>query len=156
MGRPSRPGLLASLLLIGCAGRIEDPSEFYLGAAASCGVGVDVETLMRERCGDSLCHSADAQAMGRNMELPTLDLTSPQAASRILSMTSRCDDRPFVDADDPGRGYFFEKLEARTPQCGRRMPLGETLTREEIACIRGYVRAAATGGRAGDAGMVMP
>ena len=120
--------------LSGCPGTIEDSSRFQ----GSCREAIDVPTaIFVARCGDSICHDAQNPSA-------ELDLVSPNAERRLVGVRStQCPSRLRIDRADPDQSFLLEKLERDDPECGDRMPVGEPLTRDQIACVREWVEEAA-------------
>ena len=129
--RPCLPSLLLLLLLLtttGCPGRLEDPERFEGDGAGVCTLDVE-RTLLPTSCGGGGCHGSSNPA-GK------LDLESPGVAQRLVNVTSGCEGKPLVGAND---SYLLEKLHPQ-PSCGALMPVGTPLTAYERACIEQYVQ----------------
>ena len=123
--------LAVALLLVGCAGEIDNPARF-----ADCPPGY-VEQVFQAKCGE--CH-------GANEPDAFLDLASPGVDMRVKDAESlgMCEGRVMVDSQG-GDHLLLEKLEA-APSCGSRMPLGkQPLTAAETECVRRWVEGVAGG-----------
>lgn len=125
--------LLASLPLLACAGRLEEPERFVAGA---CPPDTTPEVILQQTCATGGCHTGSDPA-------GSLDLASPGVAERLLGGASaRCDGQPYVMPN--GQGYFFHKMSAEQPRCGMQMPMGaRPLSTAELACLRGWLMTAA-------------
>jgi predicted CxxxxCH...CXXCH cytochrome family protein len=66
------------------------------------------------------------------------DLISPNPAERLLNVTSRCNGRPYIGADD---SFIKDKLTNVPPECGYPMPFNmpEALSASDEACILGWI-----------------
>jgi len=128
---------LALLLLLassGCAGDLENPERFLDGGqqSSTC-VGVDVVVdILEASCAASGCHAAYAPNVAP-------DLASPGIAARLVDVTSQgCADQVLIDSANPQGSYFLEKLRP-DPSCGIQMPLGGTLSEDDIDCVEQWV-----------------
>lgn len=128
---------LFSLLAVGCAGRLEDPSRFLGsdgggvntdgGGPTACeGFDVPVD-LFQTTCGNAGCHAASGSAGG-------LDLVSSGVATRLIHQPSHtCSGLILVTS--PDSGFLFDKLEGKAA-CGFQMPLGKApLSAPEMGCL---------------------
>lgn len=121
---------LSALVLVGCAGELENPERF-----ASCPPGY-VEQLFAAKCAGP-CHAGAEPESG-------LDLESAGVEARLIgepSVSGFCDGRLLIDpeADDPLDHLMLDKLQDR-PTCGSRMPFGtEALTSAEVECVRRWI-----------------
>jgi hypothetical protein len=87
-----------------------------------------VVDILEASCTGSGCHGAYAPNVAP-------DLASPGFAARLVDVTSPgCTDRVLVDSANPQDSYLLEKLRP-DPSCGNQMPLGSTLSEDEIACV---------------------
>lgn len=140
--------------MAGCPGALSDPDRFVEGGSSTCPPGTDVEKdIFGTSCSSKLCHDSDQPAAG-------LDLTA-NVASQVVGVTSsggeECDGQLLLDPNDPEGSLFLEKVAAKTPRCGDRMPLGVPLSAGEIDCVRQWVKqvsggAGGGGGAPSDAG----
>lgn len=129
---------IALLLLLAssaCAGDLENPERFLDGGqlSSTCSPGVDgVAEILEASCTASGCHGAYAPNVAP-------DLASPGIATRLVDVTSQgCTDRVLVDSANPQDSYLLEKLRP-DPSCGNQMPLGGTLSEDDIACVEQWV-----------------
>jgi len=67
------------------------------------------------------------------------DLVSPNPAERLLNVTSNCNGRPYIGAED---SFLVEKLTNNSPECGAPMPflMPGNLRAEDEACILAWIR----------------
>jgi hypothetical protein len=134
----------AALLLVGCAGSLEDPSRFaYLDAGPPSDGGVSqgdggcdaVATVFIPNCTTSTCHSKSSQ-QGH------LDLESPGLPQRLLNVRASGGPGLVIDLQNPDQSVIYTKVTS-TPPFGFRMPLGAPpLSAGDIGCIRQWVHAA--------------
>jgi hypothetical protein len=88
-------------------------------------------------CADGGCHTAGG--------FPP-DLVSPNVEMRLLNVTSTCQSRPFIGAND---SFLLEKIESPAPACGGfQMPFGATqnLSAADRQCIADWVEEVGGGG----------
>jgi hypothetical protein len=128
---------LVCILVLGCAGTLDNPSRFLRDAGAATGDGgacPDVPTsVFAVTCATSGCHSAVDMTQG-------LDLQSPDVASRLVGACARGGGL-LVDPDHPSQSVLYTKL-TLAPPFGSRMPLGKTsLDPTMLACVLGWVSA---------------
>jgi hypothetical protein len=66
------------------------------------------------------------------------DLVSPNPGERLLNVTSNCNGRPYLGAED---SFLVEKLTNDSPECGAPMPflMPENLSAEDEACILAWI-----------------
>jgi hypothetical protein len=95
----------------------------------------DVPALFQSSCAGSACHGAEDPRAG-------LDLVSPGLDRRLFHVqgTSDCDNRKLVFPGSPEDSLLYIKVSEKNPFCGKRMPLDESLSSSELACIRDYIR----------------
>jgi hypothetical protein len=101
-------------------------------AGSEAGIGCDFNALITARCGSSGCHGAPAVSNG-------LDLTSADLAQRLAGRrgSGACSTYLLIDPATPSQSALYRKV---TPDaCGSRMPLGNTLTDGEQACILRWI-----------------
>ncbi len=150
--------LVAGLAVTACPGSLTDPERFTEGgASASCPPGQDHMTVFADSCSSSLCHDAPTTSSppkASDDPAAGLDLTA-NVESQVLGVTSasgdECDGELLVDPNDPEGSLFLEKLTAKNPRCGDRMPLGTPLKAAEIDCVRKWLNSIA-GGAGGSSG----
>ena len=153
------PALLAPLLLLlGCAGELENPERFSAPSTSGCTLDIDVETdifgttdpAMGGRCATAGCHVA---AGGEAAPAASLDLVSPGVEARLVGIPAMCTGL-LIDPASVDDSVLIRKLEP-TPSCGARMPFGGMLSDAEIQCMREWAEmAAAAGGTDAGAGDV--
>lgn len=139
---------LATVTLWACPGELRDPMRFVTGSGGSGAGGgpcADVEAdLFLNRCGQSVCHSAEAHA-GK------LDLVSDGIHARLKAQkaTTSCDQAPMLDEDNPEASVLYRKLTESF--CGMsRMPLGlPVLNSHEMGCVREWILGGGSGGQGG-------
>ncbi len=130
---------MASLFVLSgaCAGELKNPDSYFSidgGADAICPSGIDVpaDILASASCSNLGCHSADTPNIAP-------DLASPNVEERLINIpTSGCDDRLLIDPNDPMASYLLESL-SPSPACGNQMPIGGSLTPEELACVKQWI-----------------
>jgi hypothetical protein len=155
---PYLVSLVAGLFVTACPGSLADPDRFTEGGtSASCPPGMDEKTIFADNCTSSLCHDAPTTSSppkASDDPAAGLNLTA-DVESQVLGVTSSggedCDGQLLVDPNDPEGSLFLEKLTAKTPRCGDRMPLGTPLKAPEIDCVRKWL-VSITGGGNQDAG----
>lgn len=145
--------VLVALLpaLVACPGALDNAAEFRTDATPdttaldtvqadtgndtdepSCTPQTIVEDLFVPTCGNNVaCHGDFGAGM--------LNLTQPDPAARVFGTTSTCNERPLAVAGDANASYFYEKLTSASPECGIQMPVGITLTDEQIQCVRDWI-----------------
>jgi hypothetical protein len=136
--RDSKCVALALCLLLGlsgCAGDLENPERFFDGGpGAACNLAIDVEVdlLASATCTGPGCHAAESPNAAP-------DLASPGLAARLIDVAvGGCEDRVLVDLGDPQSSYLLESLRP-DPGCGGQMPVGGSLSEEEIACVEQWI-----------------
>ncbi len=121
---------LLSIVLLSCAGRLDDPERFTNAALVyDCAPGIDVERdILAQKCGS--CHGSLESEAG-------LDLISPGVGERLYGVASTtCEGEVLIDYDNVFSGFFYDKLSSQTPRCGVAMPFGEDLlTEAELDCL---------------------
>jgi len=146
---------VAALLLAagGCAGDLAQPERFT-GAipdggpvgddddddddmGGGCPDAIDVQVLLEDTCGSSVCHEGDGAGGG-------VDLISAGVAARTVDVPAMGADgcvpsSVLIDSMNVDDSYLLEKLDGSPPECGDEMPLfNPTLTDEEFACVRDW------------------
>jgi hypothetical protein len=104
-------------------------------AAVAGGACPDDITLLFNRpieqggCAGGACHVPGATAP---------DLVSPNPEARLVNVTSQCDQRPYIAADD---SYLADKIAGSPPQCGLAMPffMPQALSADDEACILAWI-----------------
>jgi hypothetical protein len=122
--------LVATALVAGCAGSIDDPRQYTDASLMfECDPAIDVQRdIVQPRCGS--CHGALAPA-------GNLDMVSPEIGERLYGVAaSTCKDQVLVDVQNVFWGFLFEKVASDDPTCGTQMPMGEpALTQAELDCL---------------------
>lgn len=153
---PARALALTALLslLTGCPGTLDNADEFQRDAVAPDTTGQDTveadtadaadgsepscapETIMEDIfmpvCGNNVACHGDFSANG-------LNLTEPDVASRVFGVTSTCNGRPLAVSGDPAASFLWEKLTSPSPECGVAMPVGITMTQEQLDCVSQWI-----------------
>jgi hypothetical protein len=156
--------LLVGLGLTGCPGTLQDPERF---GAGRCELDVEAD-IFATSCAIASCHDSTTAALG-------LDLSGPGAGARLVGVpaattaedpTAECEgEGPYIDPSDLESSLLLDKV-GRTPRCGGPMPYGSRgLSADQVACLREYIVAAASGvdggtggadaGSGGDAGVAV-
>ena len=136
----------AALALAGCAGDLKDPERF--GPVPLCRESIDVEALLRARCGSAVCHGDGASPAAE------LDLVTPEVASRLVGVSStQCEGQLRIDPDSPDQSFLLAKLVDPPSGCGSRMPLVGYLTEAEVACVWEWIQEVASTTPVVDAGV---
>jgi len=80
-------------------------------------------------CNGSMCHVPGATAP---------DLVSPGVETRLLNVTSQCNGRPYIGADD---SYLADKIAGSPPECGLAMPffMPQALSQADEDCILSWI-----------------
>lgn len=128
--------LLVSLSLSACAGSLDRPERFVDAATSARDAPFATApppAVLAARCGG--CHGASAPMAG-------LDLVSGDVAARLRSARASCGEA-LLDPAAPERSLFLDKVEAASPRCGARMPIGTPLDATELASVRSWVLAVA-------------
>lgn len=135
--------------LTGCPGSLENPERFDLGdgggqtdtgAGPSC---PDVPTaIFAPSCSVEGCHSAKDQ-------LGKLDLETSPIGPRLVGQKANGGAGLLIDPATPDDSVLLTKLR-KPPPFGSQMPLGASLTEEQIQCVRAWIVEQI--GSAGDAG----
>ncbi len=96
----------------------------------------DVEAKIFRSSKCLLCHTKVTQFM------TSLDLESDNLAARVVDKMAeanpakgQCPDKPLLPKADPLGGLFVKKV-LKTHDCGKPMPQGESLTRDEVECVK--------------------
>jgi hypothetical protein len=116
----------------GCPGVIE-----RCNGNDECGNGADEEdgfAILQVRCGGAVCHGAGS-AVG------SFAASEADALSYVgLESNGICAGSGVViNPEDPEGSLLIRKLRA-DPPCGSRMPLGSTLSDQEITCLESWMR----------------
>ncbi len=104
------------------------------GTGAAAGGCPDDITVLFDRpieqggCNGAACHIPGATAP---------DLVSPNIESRLVGVTSQCEQRPYIG---PGDSFLAEKI-AGNPACGLAMPffMPQALSAADEACILDWI-----------------
>jgi len=132
------------LLVLGCAGSIDDPVPFF-EAAEQGGPGgdltcnLDVPTqILEAKCGGSICHGEGGDSAG-------LDLVSPGIESRLIGAATEaggvCDGELLIDPGSPDTSLLYRKAVPDLVDCGESMPYGaEDLSEAEQDCLKVWIR----------------
>ena len=121
--------ILGSLLLVSCAGNLDNPEDFIGGAGGS--PGQSIEGVFLGNCGTSVCHDSDQPAA-------ELDLVSPNVASRTVDVNSidpNCGSEIVVIAGDPDESYMMKKILNTPGVCSAQMPIGTILGADKKAAL---------------------
>jgi hypothetical protein len=123
--------MVAAFAFAGCPGDLADPERF---GPATCRTPIDVPSeIFVPSCGSALCHGGDEPAAD-------LDLVAGDVLNRLIDVPSaQCADWVLIDRLNPDESLLLHKLEERFPDCGDKMPLAGSLSREQIACVRDWV-----------------
>ena len=156
-------GTVGLLGLAGCPASLEDPGRFDQDPAAGGGMGMTSPALaVPTTCLEAVfkkntcllvgCHASkspaaglDLQAAGVNARLVNIvathgDATMPEACPKGDKL---------IDTATPANSWLLKKLtKADEVMCGAKMPIGNTLSPDDMACVQKYVTdvAAASGG----------
>ena len=125
--------IAAALVLYSCPGTLDNPEDF--GDGGICRKSIDVpKDLFIPTCGNAICHDAD-------MPAGELDLATEAGliAELVGHPASGCAERLRIDPDAPEKSLLLEKLSEDRPECGERMPLGDKLPLDTIACVRDWI-----------------
>jgi len=91
------------------------------------------EAIFAKNCTQAGCHSATDRAA-------QLDLASTGLEARLVGAPSAtCADQVLVDPGHPERSFLFDKIDAETPACGARMPIGKVLSAGELGCVEQWI-----------------
>ena len=168
------PGRLGGLLAVfalatgfyGCPGALEDPDRFdYLfedsgyvlgpdggviipladaGIVSGADGGCDPPTtIFPTTCATAACHSSALQQAH-------LDLQSPGLPTRLIGKAAYTCAGDLINASNPDSSVLYLQVTAAPPDTFR-MPLGGTLTDEQIACMKQWVENAVSTPDAGTA-----
>jgi hypothetical protein len=96
-------------------------------------VGCDeFPALMEAKCGSVGCHADIQTAAG-------VDLVSDDLEGRLPEREGQCDvNLPLVVPGNPEGSMLYVKLTA--PTCGAKMPVGGTLSQDEIDCVANWIK----------------
>jgi hypothetical protein len=126
--------LASTVLLAGCPGELREPGRFLDGGTADGGTNCpDVPTeIFAKKCAGNSCHGGSTPALG-------LDLVAPDVASRVVGKPSMgCTGHPLADPSAPEDSVLYIKV-APGDMCGSRMPLGNSLSDEEVDCVKSWI-----------------
>jgi hypothetical protein len=119
--------VVAAATLAGCPPGLSDPERFQSG----CPSGFSVESMMRDKCSGSGCHSGSAPAAG-------LDLVSADAFARMYGKASSCGEA-LISPAGADQSLLLQKVDGTTT-CGARMPLGgDPLADSDVACVKAWI-----------------
>jgi len=125
-----------SLGLGACPGTLTDPDLILAARAASvCDAPAQV---FASRC--SGCHSAGSG------QYANLDLISPDVAKRTSKVAATCPGEVLVVPGFPDASYLYDKLVNPSPACGSLMPLGGSLSSDDLACVASWIVGLGSGG----------
>lgn len=100
--------------------------------AEPCGT-LEARAIFQSSCAASVCHDQSQPAAG-------LDLSGADPAGQLVGVPSAlCPDETRVVAGDPEASYLWAKLTESMPACGEPMPVGTSLSAEEITCIQEWI-----------------
>lgn len=124
-----------AVLLAGCPGKLLNPERFKDGGAAGGGSNIDCPDVPTEifakKCAGSSCHSGMTPASN-------LDLVADGVASRVVGKAAVACKGSLADPASPEASVIYIKV-APGDMCGSRMPLGNSLSDEEIACVKSWI-----------------
>jgi len=132
--RLTRFGLIAvALLLYSCPGTLDNPEDF--GDGGICRKPLDVPNeLFLKTCANQICHDADMPAGELDLE------TQDGLLGRLVGFpASGCAERFRIDPAAPEESLLLEKISVDRPECGERMPLGDKLPLDTIACVHDWI-----------------
>jgi len=96
------------------------------------------------KCAASVCHAKGSSPAGG------LDLGSPGVEQRLLDQIARHEgldasatcstSDKLIDSSDPSKSWLLKKLTGQQGNCGARMPLGQTLTPDELSCMQSWIQ----------------
>lgn len=119
--------LIAAAALAGCPPGLSEPERFQ----SECPSGYSVESMMRDKCSGSGCHSGAAPAAG-------LDLVSAGAFARMYGKASSCGEA-LISPAGAEQSLLLQKVDG-TATCGARMPLGgDPLEDTDVACVKAWI-----------------
>ena len=125
--------IVAALLLYSCPGTLDNPDDF--GDGGICRKAIDVPNdLFIPTCANAICH--DAVEPAGELDLATAD---GLIAELVGHPASGCAERLRIDPVAPEKSLLLEKLSVDRPECGERMPLGDKLPLDTIACVRDWI-----------------
>ncbi|HEX4447481.1 MAG TPA: hypothetical protein VH044_12120 [Polyangiaceae bacterium] len=131
-------------VMTGCPGSLEDPGRFSSDAAL--GACPDVtQTVFLTVCATSQCHSSATK-------IQSLDLQSPDVASRLVGVAATEGSGLLVDPTSPQSSVLYTKLTS-TPPFGVQMPFGQTpLDPATVACVLDWITAQGQGDSGAEGG----
>lgn len=141
MDRPKSQVATGLILLWGlwgaaCGNDANQRAEATSGGSSTV-CSASIESLQRDifatSCAGNGCHGAADPAVG-------LDLLSDGLAERLIEQPANSCDALLVAPGNPARSFLYEKLTAANPTCGDSMPLGQSLSNPELACVREWIR----------------
>jgi hypothetical protein len=160
------------LLAVSCAGDLRDPQRFQFlvnrdggdgqdsGASGTAGTGVNPDSgtpdsgsgtgctpppapscltmLFTNKCNSSACHGSGA---------PQVNLVSSGVESRVIGQMSSssglCSGMILVTTD--GSPSLLAEKVSSMPPCGSQMPLGGSLSSDELTCLTDWVSSVSCG-----------
>jgi hypothetical protein len=139
--------LLGAALLPGCgASAPPDPGTVTYS---------QVQAIFDSRCAGGGCHvdTVDPRILGGS-----LDLSASQAAPCTINIAAEQDPaRVLVKPGNPGASYLLCKVDRSCAAiAGTWMPIGDTLSPDELAILRAWIQQGATGGATGSCGSPTP
>jgi len=134
-----------SLLFYACPGTLENPEDF--GSCTNPNNRDDplcsntnclqiVTDLIQSDCLTG-CHSTAVKSSQLDLQASGL----PKRLVKQNAASAGCSGL-LLDPANPKNSNFYKKLTA-TPPCGTRMPVGGTLTTEELNCVSEWIATAA-------------
>jgi hypothetical protein len=94
----------------------------------------DITQLFDRPSNEGGCRGAGCHVPGNTSP----DLVSPNPEERLLNVTSNCNGRPYLGAED---SFLVEKITDDSPECGAPMPflMADGLSAEDEACILAWI-----------------
>ena len=121
---------LASWIVVvsGCPGTLTEEEKKMFQGGGSC---PDIPSLLTSKCGMAGCHPQGGT---------TVDLASPGVESRLVgkAATAACGGSVLANPADPAGSLLYKKLND-SPPCGSKMPLGSSLSPNDIDCIKTWI-----------------
>jgi len=128
-GAPSTPSAVA-----GTGGTSMQGSSGASNVGPTMGCPEDITQLFDRPIGEGGCRGPGCHLPGNTRP----DLVSPNPGERLLNVSSSCNGRPYIGAED---SFLAEKLTNNSPECGAPMPflMPGNLSAEDEACILAWI-----------------
>jgi hypothetical protein len=132
--------VLLSMFLLGCPGTL-DPGVGpgpATGVGGSSGAGCEAAIFMT-KCALSGCHATISKAANLDLELANPASRLVGVATADATAGGSCAGKKLLDMpSSPATGVFIDKITNDAQICGSPMPLGGSLTADQLTCLTSW------------------